>query len=99
MDPDQREIYDATRKQSDNRMKMVTKSGTLSGKAYVHILQAILRLRLICAHGRELLGEDDTAGLTSSDAIDVDELEDKKLTSIMSAKQAYEVFGLMKQTD
>lgn len=79
-------------------MDLVVKTGHVGGKAYVHVLQSILRLRLICAHGRELLGNDDTAGLTSSDAIDVDELDDKPRSS-WSAKQAYEIFKLMKEAN
>lgn len=95
---DEREIYDATARQSTMRMDLVAKTGQVGGKAYVHVLQSILRLRLICAHGRELLGNDDTAGLTSSDAIDVDELDDKPRSS-WSAKQAYEIFKLMKEAN
>lgn len=80
------------------RMDLVAKTGHVGGRAYVHVLQSILRLRLICAHGRELLGNDDTAGLTSSDAIDVDELDDKPRSS-WSAKQAYEIFKLMREAN
>ncbi|RPA80180.1 hypothetical protein BJ508DRAFT_210556 [Ascobolus immersus RN42] len=96
MDSDQREIYEATRKQSDNRFRNVAKAGNLSGKAYVHILQAILRLRMISAHGRELLGEDEIAGMTSTDAIDIDEIEEKR--GFVTPKDAYTVFSLMKDT-
>lgn len=79
-------------------MDLVVKTGHVGGRAYVHVLQSILRLRLICAHGRELLGSDDTAGLTSSDAIDVDELEEK-IGSSWSVKQAYEIFKLMREAN
>ncbi|KAH8155345.1 uncharacterized protein LAJ45_00355 [Morchella importuna] len=96
--PEEREIYDATARQSTARMDLVVKTGHVGGRAYVHVLQSILRLRLICAHGRELLGSDDTAGLTSSDAIDVDELEEKTGSS-WSVKQAYEIFKLMKEAN
>lgn len=97
----EQEIYDATAKQSSKRVDMVAKQGHIGGKNYVHILQMILRLRLICAHGRELLGDEDVAdlaGLTSSDAIDVDELDDEGPTNL-SAKQAYQIFSLMKETN
>lgn len=96
--PEEREIYDATARQSTARMDLVVKTGHVGGRAYVHVLQSILRLRLICAHGRELLGSDDTAGLTSSDAIDVDELEEKTGSS-WSPNQAYEIFKLMKEAN
>jgi len=98
--PGEQEIYDAAAKQSSKRVDMVTKKGHIGGKNYVHILQMILRLRLICAHGRELLGDEDAAdlaGLTSSDAIDVDELDEGATN--LSAKQAYQIFSLMKETN
>ncbi|KAL7269867.1 hypothetical protein RUND412_007451 [Rhizina undulata] len=91
----EREIYDATARQSSARMDLVAKTGQVGGKAYVHILQSILRLRLICAHGRELLGEDDIAGMTTKDAINIDELEEKG--PALSRKQAWEIFGLMRE--
>lgn len=81
-------------------MDLVARSGHVGGKGYVHILQMILRLRLICAHGRELLGEDDMAalaGMTSSDAINVDEIDDNSPN--LSPKQAYQLFSLMKETN
>jgi len=78
-------------------MDLVAKSGHVGGKNYVHVLQMILRLRLICS-GRELLGEDNSlAGLTSVDAIDVDSLDDK--VPSITAKQAYGLLGLMKETN
>lgn len=98
----EQEIYDATAKQSSRRVDMVAKQGHMGGKNYVHILQMILRLRLICAHGRELLGDEDTAdlaGLTSSDAINVDELDDSESATNLSHKQAYQIFSLMKETN
>jgi len=101
-DREDRELYDATQKQSSRRVEMVTKEGHIGSKNYVHILQMILRLRLICAHGRELLADDDTAelaGLTPADAINVDELENPAPRSNLSAGQAYQIFGLMRETN
>ncbi|KAF8544842.1 SNF2 family N-terminal domain-containing protein [Trichophaea hybrida] len=98
----EQEIYDATAKQSSKRVDMVAKQGHMGGKNYVHILQMILRLRLICAHGRELLGDEDVAdlaGLTSSNAINVDELDDTDSATNLSSKQAYQIFSLMKETN
>ncbi|KAA8895373.1 helicase-like protein [Sphaerosporella brunnea] len=98
--PAEKEIYEATAKQSSRRVDMVAKQGRVGGKNYVHILQMILRLRLICAHGRELLGDGDTAdlaGLTSSNAIDVEEIDET--TSNLPPNQAYQIFSLMKETN
>jgi SNF2 family DNA or RNA helicase len=101
-DPEDRELYDATHKQSFRRVGMVAEAGRIGGKNYVHILLMILRLRLICAHGRELLADNDTAelaGLTSADAINVDELDDSAPRSNLSASQAYRILGLMREAD
>ncbi|KAK6343428.1 hypothetical protein TWF730_011017 [Orbilia blumenaviensis] len=94
---DEQELYDATSRQSRYKIDMVAKQGHLSGKAYVHILQTILRLRMICA-SRDLLGDEDTAGLISSNAIDIDSLTDEE-THAMSKKQAFEIYNLMKESD
>lgn len=98
----EQEIYDAAAKQSSRRVDMVAKQGHMGGKNYVHILQMILRLRLICAHGRELLGDEDMAdlaGLTSSDAIVIEDLDDSDDATNLSSKQAYQIFSLMKETN
>ncbi|EPS36600.1 hypothetical protein H072_9889 [Dactylellina haptotyla CBS 200.50] len=95
--PQEQELYDATSRQSRYKIDMVAKQGHLSGKAYVHVLQTILRLRMICA-SRDLLGDEDTAGLISSNAIDIDSLTDEE-THAMGKKQAFEIFNLMKESD
>jgi len=78
-------------------MNMVVKGGHINGRAYVHILQTILRLRMICA-SRDLLGSDDTAGLISSNAIDIDSISDDQLHSL-SINQAFDFYNLMKESD
>ncbi|KAF3903147.1 hypothetical protein ABW21_db0206917 [Orbilia brochopaga] len=95
--PQEQELYDATSRQSRYKIDMVAKQGHLSGKAYVHVLQTILRLRMICA-SRDLLGDEDTAGLISSNAIDIDSLTDEE-THAMGKKQAFEIYNLMKESD
>ena len=97
---DERELYEWFAKDSDNRMRIIAgqKKG-LGGKTYVHVLQAILRLRLICAHGKELLSEDDlklTEGFSSNNAIDLDEDDGRPL---INKRQAYEMLMLFKETD
>lgn len=54
-------LYDWFVKDSKQKAKAIAGDHrqTLGGRTYVHILRAILRLRLICAHGRELLSEED----------------------------------------
>ena len=99
---EERELYEWFAKDSDNRMRIITggKKKGLGGKTYVHVLQAILRLRLICAHGKELLSEDDlrlTQGFSSENAIDLEDEEDDR--PLISKRQAYEMLMLFKETD
>lgn len=96
-------LYEWFAKDSANKVKAVTsqqKAG-LGGKTYAHILRAILRLRLICAHGQELLSDDDlkmTEGLSYSNAIDLgDEDEDDK--PALTSKQAYDMLHLLQESD
>ncbi|MCJ1355965.1 MAG: hypothetical protein MMC33_005959 [Icmadophila ericetorum] len=98
---EERQLYDWFAKDSQAKVNILAgeeKKG-LGGKTYVHILQAILRLRLICAHGKELLGEEDlklTKGLTFNSAIDVD--DDDTDQPAMGPRQAYDMFMLLQQT-
>ena len=98
----EREIYDWFAKDSENRMRIVAgeKKKSLGGKSYVHVLRAILRLRLICAHGQDLLGEDDLKllnGFCKSNAIDLEEEADSR--PALGQKQVFDMFNLMKETD
>ena len=98
---EERQLYDWFAKDSQAKVNIIAgeqKKG-LGGKTYVHILQAILRLRLICAHGKELLGEEDLKvmkGLTFGSAIDVD--DDDIDQPAMTLRQAYDMFMLLQQT-
>ena len=95
-------LYDLFAKDSAQKVRAVTgdKQKGLGGKAYVHILQAILRLRLICAHGQELLSDEDmklTEGLSYSSAIDLGDEDDDR--PVLSKKQAYDMFHLLRESD
>ncbi len=103
-DKDEKKLYEMFAKDSAQKMRIVAseKQGSLGGKAYVHVLKAILRLRLICAHGKELLGEEDlkiVEGLTMNNAIDLDEDDKDEDKPALSARQAYDLFNLMKETN
>ena len=98
---DERELYEWFAKDAHKKQQVITSGNkkTLGGKGFVHVLQAILRLRLICAHGKELLGEEDlklTEGFSSTNAIDLDDEEEKPF---MTSRQAYEMLMLCKETD
>ncbi|KAL8726467.1 MAG: hypothetical protein Q9166_006698 [cf. Caloplaca sp. 2 TL-2023] len=101
---DEEKLYEWFARDSDRRMSIIASEQrkSLGGKSYVHILRAIMRLRLICAHGRELLSEDDlklTEGFSVNNAIDLesDESEGNKLFT--NARQAYEMLMLFRETD
>jgi SNF2 family DNA or RNA helicase len=100
---EERAIYDIFAKNANDRMKVIIgeREKSLAGKTYVHILQSILRLRLICAHGRDLLNEEDLKvmnGLSKDSAIDLDS-DDEEDGGGIGAKQAYDMYNLMKETN
>lgn len=102
---DEAKLYEWFAKDSDRRMRIITKNEakSLGGKTYVHILRAIMRLRLICAHGRELLSEDDlklTEGFDANNAIDLDDSDgDEAQKPFINTRQAYEMLMLFRETD
>ena len=99
----ERQIYDVFAKNASDRVKVIVnqREKSLGGKSYVHILQSILRLRLICAHGEDLLGEEDLEvmkGLNQASAIELDS-DDEEDRPALSAKQAYDMYELMIETN
>ncbi|KAL2061835.1 hypothetical protein VTL71DRAFT_7213 [Oculimacula yallundae] len=100
---EERNIYEIFAKNASDRVKVIVGQNekALSGKSYVHILQSILRLRLICAHGRDLLGEEDMkvmSGLSKDSAIDLDSDEEDDRPAL-SAREAYDMYNLMRETN
>ncbi|KAL9101636.1 MAG: hypothetical protein Q9163_003134 [Psora crenata] len=99
---EERRLYDWFSKDSEKKVRIIANDQlrSLGGKTYAHILRAIMRLRLICAHGRELLSEDDlkiTEGFSSDNAIDIDS-DDPGNTPSLTPRQAYEMLMLAKET-
>ncbi|KAI9789179.1 MAG: hypothetical protein M1816_006313 [Peltula sp. TS41687] len=95
-------LYELFAKDSVDKMRVVAseRQEKLGGRAYAHVLRAILRLRLICAHGEELLSDEDMKvleGASKNNAIDLDDEGDAKPD--LSSKQAYDMFYLMKETN
>ena len=102
--PDEEKLYEWFARDSDRRMRIIAseQKKSLGGKSYVHILRAIMRLRLICAHGRELLSEDDlklTEGYSANNAIDLDSDESDGSKLFINPRQAYEMLMLFRETD
>lgn len=99
--PSEQELYNIFAKNAKDRVKMLTaqQEKSLGGRSYVHILQSILRLRLICAHGRDLLDEEDlklTQGISKDAAIDLD---DEPEIRGLNPQQVYQMYNLMKETN
>lgn len=99
---DESVLYEWFARDSDRKMKILASESRkgLGGKSYVHILRAIMRLRLICAHGRELLSEQDlkmTEGFSLNNAIDLEDEENDR--PAISSRQAYEMLMLLKETN
>ena len=100
---EERALYEIFAKNASDRVKVIVgqREKSLGGKSYVHILQSILRLRLICAHGKDLLGEEDLKvmnGLSKDSAIDLDSDDDEDQPSL-TPRQAYDMYNLMKETN
>jgi len=104
--PDERKIYELFNKNAKDRVQVLSRPGgerALRGNTFMHILRSILRLRLICAHGKDLLNEEDLAvleGMTAETAIDLDSDDDDVQTkSQLSERRAYEMLQLMRESN
>ncbi|KAK1256066.1 hypothetical protein MKX07_008325 [Trichoderma sp. CBMAI-0711] len=103
--PEERRIYDLFARNAQDRVKALAgnpTSGALGGNTYIHILKAILRLRLLCAHGKDLLNKEDLAalkGMSAEMAIDIDEDDEHAEGAPLSHQKAHEMFTLMQDTN
>ncbi|KAJ3479596.1 hypothetical protein NLG97_g8282 [Lecanicillium saksenae] len=99
---EERAVYDMFSRNAQDRVKVLagTRDRGLGGNTYIHILKAILRLRLLCAHGKDLLNEADLAalaGMSAEMAITIDD-EDEDGPAL-SHQKAHEMFTLMQDTN
>ena len=96
----EREFYDFfARESTKNINTMLQNKEKMGGKGYAHVLKAILRLRLLCAGGADLLNDDDydaVRGFTMNTAIDLEEIDDKP---DRTARQAFELYKMMKDAN
>ncbi|OJD32167.1 swi snf-related matrix-associated actin-dependent regulator of chromatin subfamily a member 3-like 1 [Diplodia corticola] len=100
--PDERRLYDFFAKDTAARMASITAGRDKLAKNQMgHILRAIGRLRMICAHGAELLSNDDmklTEGLSLDNAIELGDDDDGDKPAI-SKEQAYDMLHLLRESD
>lgn len=100
--PEERKLHDWFEQYSAKQVNAVTSGEKLGGGHYARILKAILNLRLVCAHGRDLLGDDAlelTEGMTSENPVSLDDDEQAKETPTLTRKAAYEMLEILDQTD
>lgn len=101
--PEELSVYKMFERNAKDRVSVlagVRNGPALGGNTYIHILKTILRLRLLCAHGKDLLNNDDLAslqGMTADMAIDIDDDDDERPT--LSEKKAHEMFTLLQDTN
>jgi SNF2 family DNA or RNA helicase len=95
------QLHEFFRKESNVMMKVIASESktTMGGRMYHHVLKAMMILRQISAHGKELLDKADRErikGMSVHDAIDLEEGEDSQSGAI--DKKAYEMFSLMRES-
>ena len=96
----ERQLHDWFEQDTQRKVNAVTQGEKMGGHSYARILTAILNLRLICAHGRDLLSEDalkTTDGMTYENPMEIG--EEEELASSLSRQQAYEMLDLLETTD
>ncbi|KAJ2988921.1 hypothetical protein NUW58_g3727 [Xylaria curta] len=101
--PNERKLYQLFEQNAQDKVQVLAagRERMVGGKVYIHILQSILRLRLICAHGRDLLREADleaVQGMSADSAIDIDSDDDDTKPAIAESR-CYEAFALMEETN
>lgn len=97
----EQQLHDFFRNESQVMMDVIagTDKTKLGGRMYHHVLKAMMILRQVSAHGKELLDTSDrerAKGFSANDAIDLEE-DTSDETSSAQDKRAYEMFQLMQQ--
>jgi hypothetical protein len=97
---DERQLHDWFEKDTQRKVLAVTQGEKMGGRSYASILTAILNLRLICAHGRDLLSENalkTTDGMTYDQPMEIEE-EGQEIPQL-TRQQAYEMLSLLGSTE
>ncbi|KAB8337248.1 hypothetical protein FH972_021550 [Carpinus fangiana] len=98
MSDGERQFYEFFERDSKQKVQAMTSGRQkIAGGTYAHVLRAILRLRLLCAHGADLLSDEDydlSKGFSSLNAIDLEDEADE--SSDKTSRQAFEMFRMMR---
>jgi SNF2 family DNA or RNA helicase len=105
--PEEHKVYEWFARSAKERVNILTgealgQARSVGGKAMCHILRSILTLRLLCAHGKDLLSDEDLRdlrGISAEEAIDLDSDDDEEQPqrSVLHEHKAYEMFYLMQE--
>lgn len=98
----EKQLHEFFRKESNVMMNVIAGQDKtkMKGRMYHHVLKAMMILRQISAHGKELLEPEDRErirGVSAQEAIDLEEGHSDGAAAI-SDKKAYEMFTLMQQS-
>jgi hypothetical protein len=96
---EEQQLHDWFEQDTQRKVNAVTAGEKMGGHSYARILTAILNLRLICAHGRDLLSDEalkTTDGMTYSNPVEIGEEEEE--APALNRQQAYEMLDLLDQT-
>ncbi|KAJ5647037.1 hypothetical protein N7490_003409 [Penicillium lividum] len=98
------QLHEYFRTESNQMMGvLVGKSKTkMGGRMYHHVLKAMMLLRQVSAHGKELLDLEDRErikGLSVNDAIDLEENEADDGNSVVLEKKACGMYTLMQESN
>ncbi|KAJ4364614.1 hypothetical protein N0V83_009210 [Neocucurbitaria cava] len=97
---EEQQLHDWFERDTQRKVNAVTQGEKMGGHSYARILTAILNLRLICAHGRDLLSDDalrTTDGMTYDNPMEIGEEDTQDAT--LTRQQAYEMLDLLDTTD
>jgi hypothetical protein len=97
---EERRLHDWFEHDTQRKVNIATSGEKMGGNTYARILTAILNMRLICAHGRDLLSDEAlkmTDGMSYEQPMEIN--EDEVETSALTRSQAYDMLDLLNQTD
>ncbi|KAL1973008.1 hypothetical protein VTN31DRAFT_6550 [Thermomyces dupontii] len=99
------QLHEFFRRESNVMMKVIANESktTMGGRMYHHVLKAMMILRQISAHGKELLDREDRErikGMSAQHAIDLDDDcgGNEAASDDAMKKKAYEMFNLMQES-
>jgi hypothetical protein len=96
----EQQLHDWFEKDTQRKVNIATSGDKMGGNTYARILTAITNMRLICAHGRDLLSDNalkTTDGMTYDNPMEIG--EDEGDAPALTRSQAYDMLDLLNQTD